>query len=344
MTNSEMLEIVNELYGNGKNGFLEFLDYNRCYNLLQEATNSANISTPKQLISKIAVTERYKACEAVFEQIDFPYAVIKGAVLSQTIYNDPFIRSSADIDLVIRREDIDSFKNLLQKNGFVQGRVVDGKIKQYTRQEIIFQNSMTHQSAPYIKATGNKLLPYINIDVNMDILWGESKQKADMNYVLSHREKMRLFDAAFYKLSSEMEFVALCLHHYKDINSPYLIIRGKFKLGLFCEIYDYLRNVHLDAKKLIDICDKLNVGKYLFECLVQTQELFGDDICRKYIDLLKVYEDKSLYNTFGLKESERRPWNMSLRNRITHPNLPKYVYDLLSDKEKENVVLNIKMM
>jgi len=157
----EMLEIVNELYGNGKNGFLEFLDYNRCYNLLQEATNSANISTPKQLISKIAVTERYKACEAVFEQIDFPYAVIKGAVLSQTIYNDPFIRSSADIDLVIRREDIDSFKNLLQKNGFVQGRVVDGKIKQYTRQEIIFQNSMTHQSAPYIKATGNKLLPYI---------------------------------------------------------------------------------------------------------------------------------------------------------------------------------------
>ena len=53
MTNSEMLEIVNELYGNGKNGFLEFLDYNRCYNLLQEATNSANISTPKQLISKI---------------------------------------------------------------------------------------------------------------------------------------------------------------------------------------------------------------------------------------------------------------------------------------------------
>ena len=343
MTNSEMLEVVNKIYGNDKNGFLEFLRYNKCYNLLEEATKSS-ISTPERLINSMAVKERYKACESIFTQINFPYAVVKGAVLSQTLYSNPFLRFSGDIDIIIRREDIDSFKSLMQDNGFVQGKIEDGKIKPSTRQEIVFQNSMTHQTVPYMKATNNPLVPYINVDINMNIMWGESKQKADMNYVLSHREKTKLCGTEFYKLSSEMEFTALCLHHYKDINSLYLLVRGNFKLGLFCEIYDYLRNVYLDTKKLTDICEKLNVGKYLLECLIQTQELFGDDICQKYVDILRPYEDKNIRDTFGLSDDERKTWNISLAERIINPNLPQYVYAHLSDKEKKNVALNLKMM
>ena len=102
----------------------------------------------------------------------------------------------------------------------------------------------------------------------------ESEEKADMDYVLSNRETSNLFNISFQKLSNEMEFASLCLHHYKDLNSIYLLAQGSFRLGLFCEIYDYLRNVHLDTAKLFEIATHLKIAKYVYVCIYQTKLIF----------------------------------------------------------------------
>ena len=193
----------------------------------------------EKALNTVAVKERFKACKCLFEQNDIQYAVIKGAILSYALYGDPFIRSSGDIDILIHRRDTDKTKALLKETGFVQGRATEHGIVPFSRREILFQSSMSHQTAPYVKQTGNRLCPYVNLDVNTDIMWGESEEKSDMDIVLNFTEKFELLGTHFYKFSPAMEFISLCLHHYKDMNSLYLLSKGSLRLGLFCDIYDY---------------------------------------------------------------------------------------------------------
>lgn len=41
-----------------------------------------------------------------------------------------------------------------------------------SREEIMFQTLMSHQTAPYIKKTSNIFCPFVNIDINTDIVMG----------------------------------------------------------------------------------------------------------------------------------------------------------------------------
>ena len=116
-----------------------------------------------ELASSFAVNERYKHAKPLFDAFrTYPYAVIKGAVLSDQLYASPYIRRSGDIDILIRHQDLDYAKQILLNNGFVQGRVVGDKIKQFTRRELIFHTVQSHQTAPFVKSTENKLCPFIN--------------------------------------------------------------------------------------------------------------------------------------------------------------------------------------
>lgn len=348
MTTQEILEGLRSLArGKSPNAELaEFLNRHGCENWLARLPNSPYKQqfAMQRVMSSIAVKERYKACIPFFSQSDFPYAVIKGAVLSQALYGDPFLRTSGDIDVLIRREDADRVKKLLLANGFVQGRVTDHGIEPFNRREILFQTVMSHQTAPYIKETGNRMCPYVNLDVNMDVLWGECNEKADMNVVLSHTEESSLLGISFQKLPPEMEFLSLCLHHYKDMNSLYLLAGGSLHLGLFCELYDYLRNVRPDAQKLHEACNRLQVGRYLYVCLYDTQRIFESEVIEPYLEVLEASKDDSLPDTFGLNDRERQEWSLGLLERLFHPDLSQFLQEQLTDEEKEKIRINREWM
>lgn len=348
MTPKEIAKAVRAL-SDGKEPSFDIsgiLTRHRCHyllSLLPEAKKPPQYKANTTL-NRIAVKERYKICEALFSEIDFPYAVIKGAVLSMSAYGDPFVRESGDIDILIDRKNADRLKELLLSNGFIQGRVTDVGIVPFSRKEILFQTAMSHQTAPYIKQTKNPLCPYVNVDVNMDIMWGESEDKADMDLVLSLAEQTSLFDIPFYKLTPEMEFIALCLHHYKDMNSLYLLMGGGMRLGHLCDIVYYLSNVHPDAQKLLHLCQALNVGRYVYTCIYHTNIIFESNTLAPYIYALKSEKDTSLLDSFGLTEKERKPWGLSLEERLFHSDIREYVDGLLSDEEKEKVKANQKYM
>ena len=218
-------------------------------------------------LNRICIRERYRQCHPIFVALEsggIPYAVIKGAVLLQAAYGDAAARRSGDIDLLVNRRDIDEVKRFLLDSGFVQGRVTGEGIVPFTRRELLFQTAMSHQTAPFIKQTSNPLCPYVNVDVNLDILWGESEIKADMDFVLSETEPVDVCGNPVRKLPGEMEFIALCLHHYKDMNSLYLLSQGSLKLSLFCDLYFYLRRNKLDIVRLKTVCDQLKVRDYAF--------------------------------------------------------------------------------
>ena len=295
-------------------------------------------------LNKLAVKERYVACRGFFEKADFPYAVIKGAVLSVGAYGDPFIRRSGDVDILIRRSDADRLKGLLTSLGFIQGRVTESEIEPFSRKEILFQTSMSHQTAPYIKQTQNKLCPFVNLDVNTNVMWGESREKADMDLILSYREECELFGTRFFKLSCEMEFISLCLHHYKDMNSLYLLAGGSLKLGLLCDIYFYLKSTCPSPQKIKELSEKLNVGKYVYYCIYHASSFFADGALEDYLGALDCLKDTSLLNSFGLTASERKEWDLELSERLFRNDVPSYINSRLSDTEKEKIKLNRELM
>ena len=344
MTADQIVEAVRDCV-RGKepqNDISDILRTHKCYALIKQGNTAQEMM--ERVVNLAAIKERYRVCEPFFKNVSFPYAVIKGAVLSSVVCQDPYRRVSGDIDILINRRDADKAKTLLKNLGFVQGRITENGIVPFSRKEILYQTSMSHQTAPYIKETANKFCPYVNVDINMDILWGECEYRSDMDTVLSYTEKCSLFDMEFYKLTPEMEFVALCLHHYKDMNSLYLLSQGSLSLGLLCDIYFYLKNACPSVNKICEISRKFNVSRYVYVCLSHTMEIFSDTLLIPYIDSLKKDCDEKLLNSFGLNDIERKIWDIPLKDRLFHPNLRQYMRKFLTDVDLEKIRINHENM
>lgn len=328
----------------------EILYNHNCHYLLSkiDAKNEyINKLKIENILNKVCVVERYKMCAELFEKLtqnNIPYAVIKGAVLSNSAYINPFYRHSGDIDILVSRKNIDIIKKIMYDTGFSQGRVTENGIEPFSRKELLFQTSMSHQTAPFVKETNNKLCPYVNVDINLDILWGESGKTSDMQFVLEKTESTKVCDIAFKKLSAEMEFISLCLHHYKDMNSIYLLYERGLKLNHFCDIYFYIKNCNIKPEMLYDYCCKLNVSEYVYYCLFYTNLIFEDSDLEKYMTLLQYENAEALINKFGLTENERQTWNVDFYTRLFDIDIRDYLENSLDEELLNKIKINQMFM
>ena len=321
-----------------------------CFYLLSkycESDTVTNFRSYERVLNKISIDQRLKTCQGLFKSFaenNIPYAVVKGAVLSQAAYNDPYVRRSGDIDIIIRRSDADLTKKLMYEDGFIQGGVTDSGVTPFSRKELLFQSAMSHQMAPFIKESLNKMCPYVNVDINLDLMWGESDVKADMNFVLGYTQTTSIGGIEFNKLTPEMEFIALCLHHYKDMNSLYLLYTKGLTLGLFCDIYYYSKNTLLDVQKLMSISRVMNVCEYIYYCLYYTNMIFGDTKLEEYCKLFESGCDISILNSFGLAADENYEWNIDFFDRLFEVDISTYLKNTITEKHFERIKLNSKNM
>ncbi|MBQ8188157.1 MAG: nucleotidyltransferase family protein [Lachnospiraceae bacterium] len=328
----------------------QLLFAHRCYHLLsllkQPHPYTQYLNT-HNLLNRLNVQERFRACQPLFQafaDVSLPYAVIKGAVLSATAYGNPYRRASGDIDLLLHRRHIDTAKQLLTANGFRQGHVTKDGIQPFTRAELLFHSTASHQTAPFVKATGNRLCPYVEVDVNLDILWGESDRKADMDFVLSQTMQTTVCDTSVRKLLPEMEFISLCLHHYKDMNSIYLLSHGSLNLRLFCDIYYYFKNGELNWDRITALCDSMGVAEYVYYCLYYTDCIFHDETLKTYCQSLCSPKGQRQLHTFGLAEDEIQEWDISFFDRLFADDFHERFRTKLPEKQLEKIRVNEQYM
>jgi len=326
---------------------INILKNHNCIYLLKKIhTTQTNLDKEKSIISIIETNEKYKQGRPIFNALNkHKYAIIKGATLSQQVYGSPYMRKSNDLDILIHKEDVGILKEILTRNGFIQGKIINNKIESFSRKELIFQASQSHQIAPFIKMTGNKLCPYITYDVNFSPFWGEYSDNYDMTFVLEETEQTSLIGVQYKKLKPEMEFVSLCLHHYKDMNSIYLLHKNSgINLNLFCDIFYYIKNVKLDTDKLFDISERLKAKQYIYYCLWHTYKLFQGEFLEPLIEKFETAEGRRLLTTFGLVESERHTWNIDFFDRIFSADFMERYLPLLSQQDLEKIKINSQLM
>ena len=322
------------------------LFHHHCFYLLtklnvpSEYTKQIHIGN---FLNQLNIAERFKQCNSVFSDLEayqIDYAVIKGAVLSLAAYGNPYCRQSGDMDILIDRAKIDAVGQIMNRNGFIQGRVIGDKIVPYTRKERIFQLSMSHQTAPFVKAIGNPFCPYINVDVNMDIMWGESKAKTDMKSFLSHSNEISLCGTTFRRLSPAAEFISLCLHHYKDFNSIYLLATRGISLNHLCDILFYLKTSAPPLPELLEMSKAYRATDYIYCCLYYVSLVFHDSVLMDYLEAFRICKTTDLTPYYGLDDRERKEWNISFADRLFNEDFPKKFYDGLSPQDKEKVKNN----
>ena len=318
----------------------------KCFYLLSKTDKSYEYKA-EMTMNQICISERYKVCRGIFEDFEaneIPYAVIKGAVLSKSAYGDINMRKSGDIDLLVSRKNIDVVKKIMLDNGFAQGRVTDNGIELFSRRELLFQSVASHQIAPFIKKVSNPLCPYVNVDINMNIFWGESEQKADMDFWLSYTENEEICGSRIRKLKAEMEFISLCLHHYKDMNSIYLLSQGSLKLFLFCDVYFYLLNNKLDQTRLQALCEKLAVNEYVYYCVFYANEIFRDSLLIQFLTAFYSEKAQKMLNIFGLTTDEIKIWNIGFLERLFMDSSNDIFNSLLTDKDLKKINFNVNFM
>ena len=67
---------------------------------IDSSDNYKNKFKIENIFNKVCVVERYKQCDNLFNKLkecNIPFAVIKGAVLSDAAYKNPYIRNSGDL-------------------------------------------------------------------------------------------------------------------------------------------------------------------------------------------------------------------------------------------------------
>jgi hypothetical protein len=320
----------------------------RCYFLLDKAgTPYASKVRSILRLNKLYTQERYTQCDRLFKELNYsclPYAVFKGVPLSIAAYNHFCYRVSSDIDLLVDRKHIKHIDLILRRHGFIQGKIINGEIQISSREEKIFHLSQSHQTVPYIRMQNNSFCKYINIDINTDIFWGESNNKVDMESFLNNRVLCEMLNTQVYVLPIEKLFIGLCLHHYKDMNSFYLLHnREGFSLSLLCDLYFlYKNNIRLEIVRNSEVYEE--VKKYIYFCLSHAIRIFGTE--RDQDDIRTIFEPEYTYDIwkYGLDEKKRYTWKEDWLNLILDNRMREYLNQSLSDSDLKLMAINEKYM
>ena len=278
------------------------------------------------VISIYSYNELYK----LVDQINFPYAIIKGEALSIQAYNKELQRTSCDIDILVHRKNVKKLCCLLLDSGFTT--------KSIDRANEIFLFSSSHQLPAFEKiiyGVGN-----ISIDINFDVFWGEyTGKRIDIDEFLNDVQPIKIFNHTFSTLPANKAFVQLCLHHYKEMNSLYHLTRHDcIRESMFSDIYNLIKNnlSKLSLKEVYAMVEKYQISAYVYYILYYTYYLFKDPILKEYVDVFDSPKGRALLDIYGLSENEKKVWKISFEERLSLNNLFEVIQnDLTSDDMKK---------
>ncbi len=264
--------------------------------------------------------------------------VIKGCPLSLLAYSGPNIRYSSDIDVLINKEKLQQTYDILVKYGFTQ---IGSNSPKNARKNRIICLSCSHQVLPFVKQiSGNE----IRIDVNFDVFWGEY-QGANMNIneFISDSITVNINGYSVKTLSPLKALIQLILHHYKDMNSIFLLAtRKSIKHEMFKDVYYLLKN-NLDAiplDKLYAMSTEYEIIPFVFYVLYYTGQVFEDEILKQFIEAFRTSEGEELLNCYGLCTKERKEWKYDFKTRLESENLYELIKDDLTDKDRKKIAIN----
>jgi hypothetical protein len=156
----------------------------------------------------------------VLKQVDIPVIVLKGIYLAYAVYHDYALRPMVDVDVLVRRGDVDKVESALSALGY---RLSDWKHRDWCL-KYHYHLSYTHPE----------------LDVNLELHWHIQRPKGpypvEIDELWRHAQPISIAGVELLALSHEHLLLYHCLH----------IAKHGFGVGLrpFCDLAAILRHYH----------------------------------------------------------------------------------------------------
>lgn len=198
------------------------------------------------------------------------YAMLKGAILCKA-YPEGY-RTSNDIDLLVRPQDITLIGETLTKAGFRQGYIRNNEFIPASRKEIIESKMLRGETVPYIFETGFPQMNYLEVDINFSLDY----KNGDTNIPDSMLNNS-LVIGNMSALSRSNFFIHLCCHLHKEATTlPWVKMKRDMTLYKYADIYMLLDEMH--EEKVCGIFERaksFGLDKICAFAVLQTAELFN---------------------------------------------------------------------
>ena len=274
---------------------------------------------------------------------DMNYAIIKGEALSLVAYGGTGYRLCTDVDLLILKKDLYRFDSLLKKYGFKQ--YSENGNREARRSDRLFSVLNSHQDLPYIlKIPSLKI--NIAVDLNFDLFWGGYEgNKIDIEQFLKDSKKEIIHGNEVKILTVEKSIIQVCLHHYKDMNSLYILAtKGYISANQLEDIFNLVNRYgeSFTADRLYEVCVKYKVVKYVYYVLYHTAKLYSSIYFDNIIDFFASRNQnlENTFNTYGLRKEEYKSWWIPFEERISNDNVSQYITSQLTDSEVKGIKKN----
>lgn len=288
----------------------------------------------RDILQSLCRQEFFNQLTPVLDTLSINYSIIKGEALSIQAYGSTGNRNFTDIDILVARKNLNIIEQRLMNNGFFN-------VSQ-SRSDKITMMTGSHQIAPWIK----EIYPWgqVVVDLNFDIFWGEYEgNRIDIDEFVSDAIERNIYGTKVKTLAILKAMVQLILHHYKDMNSIFLLAtRKSIKYEMFKDVYYLLKNnlgiISIDS--LYDISLKYDIVPYVYYILYYTGQVFNDEMLNRYIDAFRTPTGEGLLNCYGLCAKEQKEWKNNFQTRIEADSIYDLIKDDLTEKDKEKIDIN----
>jgi len=225
-------------------------------NLIPEVSLSKLKQTYYRSLSRnMILYEYFRNTVEVFSKEGISVIALKGIFLAETIYHDIGLRQMSDIDLLVKKEDIEKCRKLLLDMGY--------KYTELHKSDFIKELDLSkHLPALVLNGVSIELHTKIHLNnpgfsVNIDDYWERSQQ-------------VTLSGMSVQSLSIEDLIQHLCLHlndHFND---------GKLQLYSFVDILEVIKKYYsiINWDLLLESCNSYNCSSIVFKYLLLIEKYF----------------------------------------------------------------------
>jgi hypothetical protein len=204
-----------------------------------------------------------------FQREDVPLIALKGTQIAESVYGNPGVRPMADMDVLVKKNDLDKAEHLLKGLGFITSDYI-GRIERDV------ECGISRELPPYYKPGG------VSVDVHWTLEDPASPFAIDVEGLWARARAIEVSGIETRGLSSEDLILHMCLHTaYHD----------KFRAGLMplCDVAEIIRKCgsDMDWAALERRTLEWKAGKWVYLTLLTARDLLRAPVPDGFLERMK---------------------------------------------------------
>ncbi|MGI9534593.1 MAG: nucleotidyltransferase domain-containing protein [Thermodesulfobacteriota bacterium] len=248
-------------------------------NIPEDIINRVNELNREEVIKIMYLTNELTELNKEFNSKEIEYILLKGLALGADLYGDLNLRQIGDLDLLVRKEDIDKAATLLLNRGY------NYFFDLTDRQRKIYENSSIYLSDHDMHYSFFHPVKKVSVELHWSLMPEKYSFYQKTKDVFDRKKTINIEGNEINSLSEEDLLLFLSLHGVKH---------GWLRLFWLCDIARFLKvKDKVDLACVIRRAESLNCSRSLFLALNSSELVIPGQLNEELIGYIK--NDKEIY-------------------------------------------------